>query len=271
MSKKGTYFVLQTGKKVLGFSVSAPQKRHRLVGDTDELGKEYNCMINLQSLREQVYKYFRDEMHNGRILPNAVLNLNEISKDLGVSKTPLRDALIKLETEGFVTILPRRGVIVKPLTIEDVKDFYQIIGAIEGQIIKEVFARLGATQISTMRQLNSEMRAALQVNAFEAYYKINLSFHNTFLNLSDNNHLQGFLMPMKQRLYDFQQRPYVKDWELRNCVEHDELLDLIKQGNCAGAVHCIRDIHWSFKVQEKYIREFYRIRRNTDLSERKER
>jgi DNA-binding GntR family transcriptional regulator len=223
-------------------------------------------MMNLQSLREQVYEYLREEMHKGHILPDTILNLNEIIQRLGVSKTPLRDALIKLEAEGFVTIMPRRGVVVNPLTLEDVRDFYQIIGAIEGEVVKEVFPRLGTMQISALRQLNSEMRDALRMDEFDTYYKLNLSFHNTFLNLSTNKHLQEFIMPMKQRLYDFQQRPYVKEWENRNCVEHDSFIDMIKEGNCAGAVHCIRDIHWSFSTQESYIREFYR--RSADLSDK---
>jgi DNA-binding GntR family transcriptional regulator len=223
-------------------------------------------MMNLLSLREQVYAYLREEMHKGRILPDTLLNLNEISQSLGVSKTPLRDALIRLEAEGFVTIMPRRGVVVNPLTIEDVKDFYQIIGALEGEVIQEVFMLLGPPRIAAMDQLNAAMRNALEVDAFDTYYKLNLAFHNTFLDLSANQHLQGFIMPMKQRLYDFQQRPYVKEWELRNCSEHDTFIDMIRQGNCAGAVHCMRDVHWSFSTQEAYIREFYR--RSADLSNR---
>jgi DNA-binding GntR family transcriptional regulator len=63
---------------------------------------------------------------------------------------------------------------------------------------------------------------------------------------------------MKQRLYDFQRRPYVKDWEFRNCREHDELIDAIKAGDASGAARLMREVHWSFEVQEAYIREFYR-------------
>ena len=63
-------------------------------------------------MREQVYEYLRDEISNRKLLPGATININEISRQLGISKTPLRDAIIQLETEGFVTILPRRGVTV---------------------------------------------------------------------------------------------------------------------------------------------------------------
>ncbi|MGB5881972.1 MAG: GntR family transcriptional regulator, partial [Thermoanaerobaculia bacterium] len=61
-------------------------------------------ILNLKSLREQVYDYLREAMNRGDLAPGATLDLNAISRRLGVSRTPLRDALLQLETEGFVTI-----------------------------------------------------------------------------------------------------------------------------------------------------------------------
>ncbi len=76
-----------------------------------------NGLLDVRSLREQVYEYIRGEIQNGRLIPGALIKVNEISERLGVSKTPLRDAIIQLECEGFVTILPRRGVVVNKLKI----------------------------------------------------------------------------------------------------------------------------------------------------------
>jgi len=215
------------------------------------------AILNVKSLREQVYEYIRDQMMSGHILPNTTLNLNQISDHLGISKTPLRDALIRLEVEGFVTIMPRRGVVVNALTLQDVKDVYQICGALEGDVVKAVFDRFNTSHIADMRQLNSEMRAAVQRNEFDLMYRLNLRFHDAFLNLSDNQTIRSILMPLKQRLYDFQRRPYVKEWELRNSDEHDRFIDAIKTGRVEEAVHVLRDVHWSFQVQEDYIRTFH--------------
>jgi len=214
-------------------------------------------ILNVKSLREQVYEYIRDEMHAGNILPNSTLNLNQISDHLGISKTPLRDALIRMEVEGFVTIMPRRGVVVNALTIQDVKNFYQICGALEGSVVTSVFDRFDGRHIAMMRQLNSEMRAAVHREEFDTYYKLNIQFHDVFLNLSDNPLIRTMLMPLKRRLYDFQRRPYVKEWELRNTQEHDQFIDSIKAGDLADAVRMLRDVHWSFSEQEEYIRAFH--------------
>jgi DNA-binding GntR family transcriptional regulator len=214
-------------------------------------------MLNTKSLREQVYEYLRDEINNRKLLPGATINVNEISQQLGISKTPLRDAIIQLEIEGFVTILPRRGVKVKKLSLQEIKYSYQIVGALEGSVIIDVFERIGESRISRMEKLNAKQIKALKRKEYDNYYKLNLDFHNVFLDLSENKSLKNIVTPYKQRLYDFPRRGYIKEWELNNCEEHNQLVELIKKKDQLGAAAFIRDVHWSFKVQEKYIRQFY--------------
>ncbi len=173
-------------------------------------------MLNTKSLREQVYEYLRDEINNRKLLPGATININEISQQLGISKTPLRDAIIQLEIEGFVTILPRRGVTVKKLTLQEVKDSYQIVGALEGSVILNVFDRIGKSHISRMEKINAKQIKALDRKEYDRYYKLNLDFHNVFLDLSENKSLKNIVTPYKQRLYDFPRRGYIKEWELNN-------------------------------------------------------
>lgn len=87
-----------------------------------------------KSLKEQVYDYLRHEIEKN-IQPGAVINMDATSRKLGISKTPLRDALLQLEMEGFVTIAPRRGIYVNSLALDDIKEFYQVIGALEQSAI----------------------------------------------------------------------------------------------------------------------------------------
>ena len=110
-------------------------------------------MTNQISLREQVYHFFWQEMQNGVLAPGTAINLNEISKKLGISKTPLRDALIQLETEGFVTILPRRGIIVNSLPLHDIKSYYEILGALESSALLSIFDKIKNRHIEQMEDL----------------------------------------------------------------------------------------------------------------------
>jgi DNA-binding GntR family transcriptional regulator len=214
-------------------------------------------IINQKSLREQVYDFLREELTRGRLIPGAAVNLNAISQELGISKTPLRDALLQLDTEGFVTISPRRGVFVNRLTLEDIRQCYEIIGALESTVILAVFDSLQPLHIEKMKLLNRELRTSIKKEDFQAYYQQNILFHDVFLELSHNYSLKRIIMPMKQRLYDFPRRGYIKEWEQANCRDHDRLIEAFEIGDRDAAIRVWRDVHWSFEVQEKYIRRFY--------------
>src|SRR5512139_71523 len=132
--------------------------------------------IVLKPLREQVYDHLRRLMARGELRPGGYLDLDALEARLGVSRTPLRDALLQLESEGFVTILPRRGVQVRALTRDDVRHLYEIVGALEGAALLAAFPRLGRGEAATLRRLNREMRAAVEAGDFGRYYDRNLAF-----------------------------------------------------------------------------------------------
>ncbi len=210
-----------------------------------------------KSLREQVYEFLREELSSGKLVPGSAVNLAEISRQLGVSKTPLRDALLQLDTEGFVTISPRRGVFVNKLSLDDIKHSYQIVGALESAVILAVFDRIEAYHLSKMKWLNSSLIALLEREDYESYYLGNIEFHNVFLDLSGNEALRRIILPIKQRLYDFPRRGYIKEWEMNNCREHEQLIQAIESGDRDAAVRVWMEVHWSFPVQKEYIRRFY--------------
>jgi len=215
-------------------------------------------MLNLKSLKEQVYDYLREQMELGEIRPGDVINMEDTSRELGVSRTPLRDALLQLEAENFVSILPRRGVIVNVLTISDIKSYYEILGALENAALLSCFERLKMSDIKKMRDLNERMAQAISSNDFSSYYQSNLKFHDIFLNLCSNDLLKKTVNNLKKKLYDFpRQQGFVKEWEEESIKEHQEFVDLIEKGKSLEASNYIRDVHWSYAVQEKYIQKYY--------------
>ena len=223
----------------------------------DEAGK----VLEIRSLREQVYEYFRSEIQAGRLIPGAFIKLNEISDHLGISKTPLRDALIQLECEGFVSILPRRGVVVNKLDLTEIRNVLEIVGALESAAIISVFPDITSSHIRAMETINAKMRTIMHAQEYrrfdQRYYQLNIAFHDVFLNLSGNAALRRIVMPIKQRLYDFPRLTYIKAWELINCDEHDEFIRWLKNDQPEKAAALWRERHWSFRAHEEYIREFY--------------
>jgi DNA-binding GntR family transcriptional regulator len=216
-------------------------------------------ILNLKSLKEQVYEYLRERLGNGDLLPGSLINMEETSHKLGVSRTPLRDALLQLEMEGFVSILPRRGVVVNHLSIRDIKNYYEIIGALESAALSQGFEKIKDFHLRKMQELNDEMERAIREDNFNLYYQKNLKFHSIFLQLSDNENMLKIVNTLKKRLYDFpRQEGFVKQWEESSILEHRELVNLIRKGRKENAAKYIRDVHWSYDVQEKYIKRYYK-------------
>jgi DNA-binding GntR family transcriptional regulator len=220
--------------------------------------REIKSLINVKSLKEQVYDYLRLQFQQHRLQPGSVINMETTSKKLGISKTPLRDALIQLEMEGFVTISPRRGIFVNSLSLKEIKEFYQVIGSLESSALQKSFPKLGVDGIKKMDVLNQQMQKAIDRNDFDLFYEKNLLFHDSFIVPSGNITMIRVIGNLKKRLYDFpQQRQWIKEWEESSIREHQEIVDFLAAADLSAAALFLRDVHWSFTVQEKFIRKYY--------------
>jgi DNA-binding GntR family transcriptional regulator len=220
--------------------------------------EETTLSVNRSSLREQVYEILRGQLETGDLKPGSPIRQDEIAQQLGVSRTPMREALLRMEQEGFVVIKPRSGITVRRLTEEDIRNLYQMIGALEASVLVTESESLTDEKIAAMRAHNEEGRAALAVDDFDRYYAANLSLHDGYLQLSNNRELIHAVTAMKQRLYDFpRKRTFVKEWELASVDEHEEIISHLETGDFAWAAEIVRDVHWSFEVQKDFIRSYY--------------
>lgn len=217
-------------------------------------------ILHLKSLREQVYEYLRRAINEGDLEAGTFLDQKKLAAEMGISRQPLRDALIQLEIEGFVTVFPRRGVRVNHLTLEDIRHLYEIIGGLEGTALRAVFHRLGEQAVRRMRDLNNQMVEAIEAGDFNWYYELNLAFHDAFLDRSDNSGLVRTVRLCKQRLYDFpRKRRFDPDWELQSTMEHREIVELLEDERVRDAADYLRDVHWSYSIQLPYIRAYYHM------------
>jgi DNA-binding GntR family transcriptional regulator len=214
--------------------------------------------LQTRSLREQVYDFLRAEMARGGLQPGGFLDLNELAARLGVSRTPLREALLHLESQGFVTVLPRRGFRLNALTLDDIRHFYEIIGALEAAALRAVGPALGPADFARMRALDAAMADAVAARDFDRYYEANLAFHDVYLRRSDNVRLVSQVHLLKQRLYDWPRREtMVQAWEQHSVVEHEDFLGLLERGAVDEAAAHLQNVHWSFAVQERFIQAYY--------------
>lgn len=212
------------------------------------------------SLRGQVYDYLHDELMKGTLKASQRVNLDALAESIGVSRTPLREALIILDAEGFVTILPRSGILINTLALEDIRNLYEIIGALEGAVLFAAKDAMKTSAIDRMARLNGDMSVALDTEDFDGFYRLNLEFHGVFLSFSKNPALLRSIDLAKRRLYDFpKKKGLLTEWERASIQEHARIVDFLKMGDFRAAAEYVRDIHWSFEVQEHFIQRYYEL------------
>jgi DNA-binding GntR family transcriptional regulator len=197
-------------------------------------------------------------MASGGLQSGSFLDLNDLARQLGISRTPLREALLHLESQGFVSVLPRRGFVINALTLDDIRHYYEIIGALEAAALDSVGPALTPPDFALMRRLDAEMASAVAVRDFDRYYTANLAFHDVYLQRSANRRLVAQVHLLKARLYDWPRRHgMLQAWEAHSVVEHEDFLGLLERGAFADAAAHLRNVHWSFAVQEPFIRAYY--------------
>src|ERR1700716_1286979 len=134
--------------------------------------------IDRRGLSSAVTEKLRDMIVEGVFLPGARLNERVLCERLAVSRTPLREAFKTLAVEGLIDVLPNRGAVVAQLSLADIEQTFEVMGALEGLSGQLACQRITDSQIAEIKAMQYEMRAAHARRDLHAYYKINHAIHN---------------------------------------------------------------------------------------------
>lgn len=208
-------------------------------------------------LRERVYQYLTRVMSTGGVQHGQAINQDLICKELQVSRAPLRDALIRLESEGVVTIVARKGVYLTPVNEAFLRNAYQVINTLEVECLNEVFDLLTTDHISELESSNAKQKRYLEQNQSSAYHEENMKFHDLFLDMTENQLLRRLHMSVANRLHLFCQTACFDDWESKRLEEHDRLIKAIKDRKRDEAIGILRDEHWSFAQHKDFLERYY--------------
>ena len=206
------------------------------------------------SLRKEIFDYLSSQIEKGTLKPGSLINVRKLTEELKVSRTPLREALAQLEVQGLVTIMPQRGVLINVLTLENLLDLFEIIGALESQVVKKVFNRITAKKIDMMARYNQAMATAIEKGKNRNFHETNIMFHKVFLDLSTNLELTSYIATLKLRLFGFAVRSYRDSFKQAIVAEHDAFIDLVRDGNQDGAAEYLKNVHWQFNYPDNFIR-----------------
>jgi DNA-binding GntR family transcriptional regulator len=143
-------------------------------------------------LREKVYDQLRAEMISCTLPPGTEIRENELALRFGVSKSPVRDALMRLEREGLVITLPRQGYRVAPVSLADVQDMFHLRDALEQACMERIVRRASEAQLGTLNRFRS-YSAADWSGGFVAY---NREFHRTLACIAGNARMRDHLIDL---------------------------------------------------------------------------
>lgn len=137
-------------------------------------------------LHEDATARLRDMIVQGELSPGTKLNERVLCEQLGVSRTPLREALKTLASEGLVALQPNRGAIVTPLTLATVREIFQVIGALEALAGDLACRHITEAQLAEVRALHYEMLAAHARGDLAQYFRANQAIHFAIVAASGN-------------------------------------------------------------------------------------
>ena len=197
------------------------------------------------SLADQVFDHLENDILSGKYQRGEILTESKLSAELGVSRTPLRDALLRLEAEGFVTIQPRKGVYITPVSDAFVKSACQILGALEADCLDTVFPLLTSRHIRQLEESNKRQEQFLERRQAVEYHAENARFHDIFLSLSSNTLLYQTIGPLRRRLDMLPDHPLAYEQARAALNDHCRIIDSLKMKNRTAAVSVLRHEHWA--------------------------
>lgn len=193
------------------------------------------------SLRGRVYNRLREDILSGKLRENEELREIAIGEELGVSRTPVREAFRQLELEGLITIIPNKGAFVTGITVKDVKDIYMIRSHLEG-----LCARLACEHIS-QAQLD-EMEENIYLGEFHAakghmdqMAELDNRFHEIIYESCDSKMLENLLKDYHQYVMRIRRKTLSSSRGSVSNNEHKMIMEAIKAGNSKEAERLAND------------------------------
>ena len=155
--------------------------------------------IKKVNLNDQVYDILKEMIANYRFIPGSHLNLEQLTRDLGVSRTPVWDAIRKLEQEGFVKIEPKKGVLISELTPETAIELYTVREPLEVLAVRLAVERIDDQTFKKMAQCLKKQEKVIEDKDLIGYSRLDFDFHGLIYNSCNNRVLQEMLENIKNK------------------------------------------------------------------------
>ena len=206
-------------------------------------------VVDRSLLRDDVYRRLRDAIVDGTFTPGEQLKDGELADWLGVSRTPVREALLRLGTSGLVVALPGRSTTVSTIDARAVRDARDVIAAMHELAVREMTGRLGDDDVDRMRDANRRFAAAVAAGDVGAALDADEELHRIPVAALGNHALEAVLEQFDPLVRRAEQRRFSGDGDA-SVEQHERLIDLLAAGDAERAASVAFDIWHSLPADD---------------------
>jgi len=195
-------------------------------------------------LREIIYHQLIDDIVHGRINAGERLSEGALCERFSVSKTPIREALIQIEREGYVLLKKNVGAVVQKISKKIVDEVLTVVAVLESYALEAVVAegKIQKREILNLTKLIQTMEKYSKQKRYLEYRPLNLEFHGFFVEKLGNETLKKNVLELRRRMYSFVSAGLTVSMHIDRYVEcHKRILAAVKQGNEAKAAVLMRN------------------------------
>lgn len=200
-------------------------------------------LSNGELLKERAYEQLRRRIINGDIPPGSFLAERQLAAQFGMSKTPIKAAIDRLEHEGFLLVSPHQGIVVREMTVAEIEDHYEIRIALETYNVRTIAGRLTPLQIEELQVNLTNQQRRVGSNDVSGNVELDSGFHRMLARFTQNQEILRVMTQLQAKMQRVIKRVF-ENHSARmsdSCREHTEIGRLILEGQGGEAARLIQD------------------------------
>jgi DNA-binding GntR family transcriptional regulator len=217
-------------------------------GETAECGPRITAIAR-RSLHDELVEHLREMIRSGMLAPGEKIQEMLLCKQYGVSRTPLREALKVLASEGIISLQPHRGAVVASLSVADLEDVFPVMGSLESLAGEIACRRITDDEIAKIEALHTEMIQHWRRRELQSYFRLNQAIHQAILSSTRNETLKTVYQSLAGRLLTARYLANMSEERWGEAVaEHEAMIAALKARD-GRALSSILNMHLANKLK----------------------
>ena len=192
------------------------------------------------TLRERIADEIRDSIIKGDLRPGERISEPELAVRFGISRTPVREALRQLDSEGFLTVTPRKGARVTQLTERDVNEYYDLKSLLEGFAASTAALKISEEDLERMDALNERMEHYYEIGDYVKIVKVHKEFHDMIIEATENEQLKQVLNFMNSKFQRFTIQIALSGKNQEAFRQHRQIVDAMRARDLESAKRLVK-------------------------------